>query len=205
MAFDTPSWILNVNHEGDNLPSTEGCCESPAMAILPTAARLIWDSAERLARILPLVTELHSMISPRADGGSELRLTGFFVSRCLVDFSFSLDLVRPAESIPGQEAVFLQIEAPFECILDGTTFHFDPGHDLVGLGRALTLFRRTVAAAYIGEDGSLTIAFDDHATLQVPSRPTYESWNLNERGGVLIVSGPGSRVSVFPPPSAPSQ
>jgi hypothetical protein len=123
------------------------------------------------------------MIDPRDGGGYELGLAGFFVSRCLVDFSFSLDLLRPAESISGQEAAFLQIEAPFECVLDGTAFHFDPAHDLVGLCRALTLFGRTLAAASIEQDGSLEITFDNHAMLRVPRDPQFESWNLNECGG----------------------
>ncbi len=152
-----------------------------------------------------MVTKVPYMISPRADGSSELRLAGFVVSRCLVDFTFSLEMLRPAQIAPDQVAVLLHIVGQFECVLDGTTFHFDPEHDLVGLGRALTVFGRTVQVGSIGEDGSLEVTFTDQAMLRVPSDPGFESWTLNEQGGVLIVSGPGSRVSVFPPPSAPSQ
>ena len=76
-------------------------------------------------------------------------------------------------------------------------FQFDSQRDLVGLGRALTLFRRVVDTAVIDSDGGLEVTFVDHTVLRVPSNPDFEYWNLDGPHGVLIVAGPGDRVSVF--------
>ncbi|HEX9413620.1 MAG TPA: DUF6188 family protein [Ktedonobacterales bacterium] len=128
---------------------------------------------------------------------SKPQLAGFSVLRCIVDFAFTLHLVKPEQAVPEQEEALLRIEEPFEVILDGVRFQFDSQRDLVGLGRALTLFRRVVDTAVIDSDGGLEVTFVDHTVLRVPSNPDFEYWNLDGPHGVLIVAGPGDRVSVF--------
>lgn len=144
------------------------------------------------------------MMASEDSGGHELHLVGLSVGRCIVDFAFTLHLVGDeSERAPGRggrlREGYLQIGGPFECVVDGATTRCDPEHDPTRLGPALALFRRSVKAAIIDAKGGLHLEFDGQAALWVPSDPHFESWDLHDSDGTLIISGPGGRISVFPP------
>jgi hypothetical protein len=121
---------------------------------------------------------------------------GLTVTRCIVDFAFTLHLVKPVEAVREQKEAFLRITT-FDCDFDGIRLHFDATKDLAGLGRALTLFGHTILGADIGTDASLVVKFDHQTTLYVPNHEQYEAWNLDGPDQILIVSGPGDKVTVF--------
>lgn len=121
------------------------------------------------------------------------QLVGYMVSRCIVDFAFTLDFMR------DRRLASLRIETPFECNFNGLVLHCDPGHSPEALGPVLRLFRHTVDAVWIADDDALHIEFDGQLSLAVPHDPDFESWTLNGPAGELIVAGPGSRLSVFGP------
>lgn len=125
------------------------------------------------------------------------QLAGFMVSRCLVDFGFTLDFSR------GREWSSLRIDEPFELNIRGAMFHCDAANEREALGPALTLFRRTVEAVWIAEDDSLHVVFDGETSLAVPRDSEYESWTLNGPNGELVVAGPGGNLSIFGPPEKP--
>jgi len=71
------------------------------------------------------------VIENRLDG-YELRLTGFSVSCCIVDFGFTLHLVRPlapARNQRDQGEATLRIEGPFDYTTDGVTNRCDTERD----------------------------------------------------------------------------
>lgn len=146
------------------------------------------------------------MIESRPDG-YELRLKGFSVNRCIVDFGFTLHLVRPpapARNQRDQGEATLRIEGPFDYTADGVTHHCDTEQDPRTAGPALALHQHTVEAAFVDVDGNLRLAFDNGATVWVPSDPSYEAWILNGKNGFLVVCGPSDRVSIFPARDDPS-
>lgn len=121
------------------------------------------------------------------------QLAGFMVSRCLVDFGFTLDFSR------GRELSSLRIDEPFELNMRDVVFHCDAANEREALGPALTLFRHRVEAVWIADDDTLHIMFDGELSLTIPRDPDFESWTLNGPAGELIVAGPGSRLSMFGP------
>lgn len=122
---------------------------------------------------------------------SDLRLSGFTVNRCIIDFAFTIELVKE------NEVASLRIEAPFECLLDGGTMRCDPENDPQGLGPALAALRRSIEVAAIAADDSLQILFSGSMSLRIPRDSNFESWSLSGPGDLLVVAGPGSRLSRF--------
>ena len=145
------------------------------------------------------------MIENRLDG-YELRLTGFSVSCCIVDFGFTLHLVRPlapARNQRDQGEATLRIEGPFDYTTDGVTNRCDTERDPRTAGSALALHQHVVEAAFVDVDSNLRLTFDNGATVWVPSDARYETWTFAGPNGLLVVCSPGGRVSIFPARSGP--
>lgn len=118
---------------------------------------------------------------------------GFLVSRCIVDFAFTLDMLH------GRRLASLRIEEPFECYVNGRKFKCDASNNREGLGPALLLSRRTVEAMWVAKDDTLHMTFSEGASLSVARDAHYESWTFNGPDGTLVVAGPGSDLTVFGP------
>lgn len=139
------------------------------------------------------------MIVPHGDGSSSVGVAGFIVSRCVVDFAFSLELMRPPESTPDQRYVTVAIESPFVLVIAGQRYNCQPQRDVESLGPALRLFQHVVEAATIESSGDLRVTFDSGIEVHVPFDNEFEAWSIGERGGVLIIATAGGGVAVFPP------
>ena len=135
----------------------------------------------------------------------ELDLVGFTVMRCGVDMQFRLLLARPAQAVRGQEWAWVMIEGPFRFIDNSTAWPLDPaGPNPEELGPALKLRFKTIEAASISDDWSLQVQFTDDLSLQVPSLPQYEAWEVHEHGK-MIVCLPGGRTATWQaPPTQPN-
>jgi len=125
----------------------------------------------------------------------DFKVVGFVVSRCIVDFGYTLDMSS------GRRNATLRIDVPFEVYIEGRVLRCDAATHREALGPALLLFRRSVEVMWIADDDTLHITFSDEASLSVPRDPDFESWTFNGPDGTLVVAGPGSRLSVFGPPS----
>jgi hypothetical protein len=136
------------------------------------------------------------MITPRTDGGYEIDLAGFVVNQCVIDYACTLLLVKPFESVKGQQEVRVRIAQPFDCTVDDTLLHCDPEHNVVELGPVLGLVRRSIEHAWVEADGTLALLFTG-AKVRVPPDPTFEAWQVTEQGGVVVVSYPGGEVTIF--------
>jgi len=123
----------------------------------------------------------------------DFNVVGFLVTRCVVDFAFTLDMLH------GQRLASLRIEEPFECHVNGRTIQCDASNNREGLGPALLLSRRRVDAMWIANDDTLHMTFSEGAFLSVPRHAHYESWTFNGPDGTLVVAGPGSRLAIFGP------
>lgn len=62
---------------------------------------------------LRMTRDVSSIVSERPEGGFELRLAGFAVSRCIVDAAFTLQLVAPTTRGSAVETIAIRLEAPF--------------------------------------------------------------------------------------------
>ncbi|MGH7192020.1 MAG: hypothetical protein ACREJM_00630, partial [Candidatus Saccharimonadales bacterium] len=80
------------------------------------------------------------MIDGPVDTPFDFNVVGFLVTRCIVDFAFTLDMLH------GRRLASLRIEEPFVCRVNGSTFQCDASNHREDLGPALLLSRRTVEA-----------------------------------------------------------
>lgn len=133
-----------------------------------------------------------STTNPNTASELELPIIGFSVNRCIIDFAFTLHLVR------GEEDAYLHIETPFECTLPAARSQCNPIGNPAGLGPALSILRHSIKTALAAHNGSLHITFDGMIAIHVSSHPEYEAWNFNGPDGLLIVSLPGGGISAFP-------
>ena len=130
-----------------------------------------------------------------ADGGEpaediRLPLEGRAVTRCYVDYAFSVQFLDP-----GDEAMF-RIASSFELHQNGRRWTADPTHP-EELGPALGLFGKIVAWAMAYHDGALEVLFTDGTRLCVSCDPDYEAWQFTGSHGRLIVSMPGGGLAIW--------
>lgn len=123
----------------------------------------------------------------------EIPLQGRSVSQCRVDFAFSLEFVEEGEHIT------IRIEESFRLKHGDQEWELDAEEDLEGLGKALTLFRKTVAQATAFQDGRLELRFTDGTELSVPPGVKYEAWGLAGSSGRRLVSTPGGGLAIWGP------
>lgn len=80
----------------------------------------------------------------------------------------------------------------------GATHNFTPDVDPPdALAPMTNLLGQRVTEAVIGDDGSLSIAFDDGACLHAGPDAEYEAWTLSGPEGLLIVSMPGGALTTW--------
>lgn len=122
----------------------------------------------------------------------QVDLSGFNVTRCIIDYAVTLDLRRDPISAE------IRISTPFEYKTEGVDVRIDPEGPPEELASILGLCRgRSVMAVTVWKNGTLEVSFDDESRLSVPADEQYEAWTLSGPSGALIVSGPGGAVSIF--------
>ena len=126
--------------------------------------------------------------------GDALPLAGAAVLQVRVDYAFTLVLER------DDDAYEVRIEQGFEFVGSGGAVHaLDPEADPVGLGPALGCARTVVVTARAFSDGRLEMVFGDGSVIRVPVSDDYEGWTLTGPGGLLVVAGPGRRLTGWTP------
>ena len=133
-----------------------------------------------------------------------LPLAGRVVTKCLVDFAFTLHFW-----VTGDAHALIRIGGAFELATDGHRLQLEPEAP-TELGPALGLHQREVQRAFAARDGSLEVTFTDGTVLRVLPDPAYEAWEAHFEDGAILVSRPGggitywsARPSASPPSSSP--
>lgn len=98
------------------------------------------------------------------------------------------------------ESFRITIEKPF--VLEhpgGAAQVVEPGGDFEQLSPVLPLSRsKVIAEARAFDDGRLEVLTQDGYRLRVlPNESPYESWNITGPDGLLIVSIPGGKLTIF--------
>ena len=133
------------------------------------------------------------MVIPLANG-FEVRLVGYDVMLCEVDYAFTLELRSEVRQVA------IRIGGHFVYSRSGATWHLDPDAHPEELGPALLLSRTRVVSAAVDLDGALELTFEDGSQIRVPPDINYEAWSLTTTNGPLIVSGPGGKITYFDAP-----
>lgn len=121
-----------------------------------------------------------------------LPVQGKEITRCCVDYRFSLDMY-----IQANDCMTVTIETPFGLQADGQDHTLSPGGDSTLLGPALSLLHKTVQSGTAWKAGRLEIVFRDGTTLTVQPDPDYEAWEVTSAGGGLVVCCPGGGLAVW--------
>jgi hypothetical protein len=118
-------------------------------------------------------------------------LIGCHVDRIAFDYQVRVSLSASDPDDGNRVDAELVIETPFQLSdRHGDRHELDPGTGS-RLGPVLDLFRRTVIAVDIRDEGTLQLTFDDGAELGVSPDLEYESWSLTGVGVEPITVGPG--------------
>ena len=121
----------------------------------------------------------------------ELPLQGYMVTRCILDYSFSLNL--------EQGKAIINISSIFTYSTDQATYNFDPEKDITEIGPALSVFRKLVAQAFAYKNGDLDIRFTDKSRIFVKADPEYEAWGVAGKDNLRLISIPGGDLAVWLP------
>jgi hypothetical protein len=128
-----------------------------------------------------------------------LPLAGRRVTRCLIDFGFTLEFFAA-----GNKLASIRIETAFNLVRESTETTLDP-QITDDLGSALVLFQQEVRTAIAAPDGSLEVTFSNGAIVRVPKNASYEAWQVSLDDGSLLVSQPGGSLTFFRGPETPEQ
>jgi hypothetical protein len=127
-----------------------------------------------------------------ADVDVDLRIAGKKVTRCLVDYSFSLQFWEKSESTIVRIGGRMNIERA------GTRLSLS-AEKPTEAGQACFLVGGTIKNAVGFKDGSLALSFTDGTTLTVPFDENYEAWEASADDGFMVVSLPGGRLATWSP------
>ncbi len=125
----------------------------------------------------------------------ELPLSGREVTRCYVDYAFTLVLGESDGSF------YVTVEQPFSfsATREADEAMFVPEGPPAELGPALAVVRESIGRAVAYKDGRLEIEFVGGAALRVPVSQKFEAWNLVGPAGLRLVSLPGGELAVWKP------
>jgi hypothetical protein len=126
-------------------------------------------------------------------GGWLVSLADAAVTRCCVDYGFTLVVSGEAESFE------VRIEQAFVVRRVGSDVRCEPGGDPKMLQAALTVLHTGVIEVMASRDGQLSLRFADDAELRVPASEEFESWTLVGPAGLRLVSMPGGELAVWKP------
>lgn len=122
----------------------------------------------------------------------ELPLRGLTVTRCALDSAFHLHLQS------GHAMYELTLEAPFAYLSSSADLHHvSLESNPVEVAPALRLLDATIADARAHKSGGLDIRFTDGSRLSAGSDDTFEAWNLSSAEGLLMVSAPGGKLTIW--------
>ncbi len=118
-----------------------------------------------------------------------LPFEGRTVTRCLIDFRFTLQMWQPDETFE------VAIGSPFRLTLAGHDYAIDPeaADRPAGLAPALAVFNKTIPPAYAEKSGCLHLEFEDGDTLPAPpdAAGTYEAWEAGGRTFKIVCTPDG--------------
>jgi hypothetical protein len=120
-----------------------------------------------------------------------LSIKGREVTRCLVDYAFSIELWIPDDPIS------IRINRPFLFKTRDQTYKISPAEEPIRLGPVLSIVHKTIQAVIAHKDGSLSVEISDEIKLDVSADVHYEAWEINGREGMRIVSLPGGGLSIW--------
>jgi len=135
-----------------------------------------------------VTTDARTMKSGKPD--IDLRLDGRAVSRCLIDYAFSLEFLESGV------VTTIRIGGKLRLKHRELLIEIDP-EDADEIGRASLLVRKTVDRAVAREDGSLEVSFTDGTILSVSPQSDYEAWEAQAADGMKVVSLPGGGLSIW--------
>ena len=108
-----------------------------------------------------------------------LGVVGWQVDCCCIAEDARLLFLYPPPNASEISAFELSLRTPFRLRLaTGRETLLDPAGAREELAPLLALYRRTVADAVVGDDGTLTVDFADGATLVAEPDPVCEAWEL---------------------------
>ena len=137
-----------------------------------------------------MAIDMSTHAESRASGTvHDLQLVGEQVSRCSLDYRFTLEFLEDGFA-------FISVACPFDLVQAGRKVTLDP-EDLDKIGRAFCLVRKTVEAAHAHEDGTLDVTFEDGYRLTVPPHPQYEAWEGGFPNGLKLVALPGGGLAIW--------
>lgn len=138
------------------------------------------------------------LVAIERDDGWAVPIAGRKVTRCAIDFAFSLEFW-----LAGDDRALVRIETPFTLVVQGRTLHIHPERPS-DLCPALKLFDCTVESAFSDRTGVLELKFTNGSILRVPPHAQLESWQVTLEGGAMLVAMPGGRVAAYGPRSSGS-
>jgi hypothetical protein len=125
----------------------------------------------------------------RVEQGWQLPIEGMTVTQIAVDYAVTI-------ALDAQFAV--RIGMPFKQFgPDSTIQSLDPEADPSLLAPALKLLRTKAVSGFAFDDGRLELTFEEDLRVSVPSSDEFEPWELSGPDGLLIVSVPGGKISIW--------
>ena len=87
---------------------------------------------------------------------------------------------------------------PFTLETRGATHHIAPATDPPeAFVPVRNLLGTSISTSNIGENGSLSLTFDDGSILHVEPDPNYEAWNLSGPDGLVVVCMAGGELAIW--------
>ena len=116
-------------------------------------------------------------------------LAGEKVTRCLVDYSFTLEILEQNYSVA------ICLEAEFVLKISDRIYNLSPANP-TELGTALTMLHKNIKHAEAFKNGRLEITFEDDISLSLEP-DNYEAWQVTSHDGSMIISLPGGGLAIF--------
>jgi len=135
----------------------------------------------------------HARVLTERDGWI-LPLAGLPVTRCIVDYAFSLHFWTSSEA-----DYTVRIGGPFVLQAYNQVLNLSARNGAVSLGPALRLFGQTLESAVVAKNGELTLRFGDRSAIVVPPESAYEAWEVAGPSGLLVVCQAGGKLAIWQP------
>jgi len=114
------------------------------------------------------------------------------VTRCCIDDALSIDLL----SEEGFSTIRIENRFLFRT-KDHQTIMVSPEDQAVSLGPVFSVLHTTIDTAIAYKNGKLELRFSDGSSIEVESDQHYESWMINGKTGLQVVSIPGGNLSIW--------
>jgi hypothetical protein len=137
------------------------------------------------------------MTSPliETSGGWELPVRGWTVTRCFVDpAAFGLLLDGGTGDILR---LYLEREFTLKRSSSADATSFNSNRAPTEYAQLLHLIDGAVSGVEISNGGILRVQFESGDQIEAPPDPTYEAWELEGLGRLMVVCTPGGELAIF--------